>query len=401
MPPRNALFSVDTEKTAMAAVFLLCCLNERESSVLFPGLGGAELVQQPNGQHDYSNDNEDTHHALEGHHEGFGKGGRVKMQIHTQTPFSVSHYQGEDQSPGNDGSNLSTDIGPGGMHEQVVEGVFLPAHLMYHTGGHGEGRDARRTDHGIHLILAEQVQQLCKHYAAHGVEDEGNEPQQQNGQSLHSHKVLRLHSESNGDAQQQGNEVGQLVLGAVAEGVEHTALPNEVTKHKEANELRRLGGNGTGHNGNDDGEENPGGLADGGGGIGHANAPFLLGGDELDDGGLHNGHKGHIGVSRHHDSTLIVGFKHVGHIDRSRAVRSANDGDGSSILQREANEPGHNQGEEDTKLSRRPEKHHLGVGEQGAKVNHGADADEQQQREQLRGDTRIEQGLNGLRIDHG
>ena len=43
-----------------------------------------------------------------------------------------------------------------------------------------------------------------------------------------------------------------LVLGALAEAVQHAALPDQVAEHKEADELRALGG----HDAGDDGDEN-------------------------------------------------------------------------------------------------------------------------------------------------
>ena len=41
---------------------------------------------------------------------------------------------------------------------------------------------------------------------------------------------------------------------------------------------------------------------------------------------------------------------------------------------------------------------HLGVGEQGAEINHRTDADEEQQREQLACNARVEQRFDSLRI---
>ena len=94
-----------------------------------------------------------------------------------------------------------------------------------------------------------------------------------------------------------------------------------------------------------------------------------------------------------------MGLEIVGHIDAGGAVRRADDGDAGGILELEAHQHRHTQGKKDTELGRRAKEHHLGVGEQGTKVDHGADADEQQQREQLRGDARLKQGLDGLRVD--
>ena len=50
---------------------------------------------------------------------------------------------------------------------------------------------------------------------------------------------------------------------------------------------------------------------------------------------------------------------------------------------------------EDAELGRRAEQEHFGVREQGPEIDHGADADEEQQRQGLRGfDTHLEQPVD-------
>ena len=76
------------------------------------------------------------------------------------------------------------------------------------------------------------------------------------------------------------------------------------------------------------------------------------------------------------------------------AVRRADDGDGSGVGQREE-QSGHRQREEDAELSGGTEQHQPGLFQQGAEVDHGADADEKQQREQFVGHARVKQGGDG------
>ena len=59
-----------------------------------------------------------------------------------------------------------------------------------------------------------------------------------------------------------------------------------------------------------------------------------------------------------------------------------------------AQEAGKTEREEDPELRRRAEQHQLRVAEQRLEVDHRADADEEQQREKLVGDTRVEQQIN-------
>ena len=54
--------------------------------------------------------------------------------------------------------DLTGDVRADGVHQQVIGAVrFLP-HLLDNARGHREGRDTGRTDHWIHLILAEEVE---------------------------------------------------------------------------------------------------------------------------------------------------------------------------------------------------------------------------------------------------
>ena len=54
---------------------------------------------------------------------------------------------------------------------------------------------------------------------------------------------------------------------------------------------------------------------------------------------------------------------------------------------------GHAQGKENTELGRSAEQQQTGIGEQGAEVDHSADADEQQQGEQLGVDTGLKKDV--------
>ena len=84
-----------------------------------------------------------------------------------------------------------------------------------------------------------------------------------------------------------------------------------------------------------------------------------------------------------------------GHQNRGGAVRGADNANGGGVLNLKAQQSGQHDGHKNAKLSRRAEEEHLRVGEQGTKVDHGANADEQQQRERLGGlDAHLEQPLN-------
>ena len=126
----------------------------------------------------------------------------------------VSVYQGDDKTTRNDGGNLSRDVDADRMHQQEVFGVFFQPHFMYHPRRHGEGRDARRPDHGVDLFVfgQKQVQQFGKQHAAGRIEDEGHKAQREDQEGLFGEKIPRLHFGGDGNAQQQGHQAGQYLL---------------------------------------------------------------------------------------------------------------------------------------------------------------------------------------------
>ena len=75
-------------------------------------------------------------------------------------------------------------------------------------------------------------------------------------------------------------------------------------------------------------------------------------------------------------------------------VCGADDADGGGVLQVKE-EPGQKQGEKDAELCGCAKKHQPGLFQQGAKVNHGTNADKQQQGEKLVGHPGLKQGGDG------
>ena len=127
--------------------------------------------------------------------------------------------------------------------------------------------------------------------------------------------------------------------------------------------------------------------------IRHPDEALLFGGQQPDNRGLHNGHQSHIAVGCHHDGTEILGVEGVCHKDGSGAVRCTDDSNGRGILQVKE-EARQKQGEKDTELCRRTKEHQPRLFQQRAKIDHGTNADEEQQREQLVGHARIKQSGN-------
>ena len=91
----------------------------------------------------------------------------------------------------------------------------------------------------------------------------------------------------------------------------------------------------------------------------------------------------------------------IGHIQRGWAVSRADDADGAGQTQDQVvvsagddqgnQQDGHQEGGEDTELRRCAEEDHRRVLQQGGKVDHRADGNKDEHREQLIGDARVKQ----------
>ena len=281
------------------------------------------------------------------------------------------------------------------MHQQVVLVVLGNAHLLHDTGGHGERGNTSGAHHGVDFGAAEDIENLSEHHAGDGIEDKGHQAQGHNHDGLHGDELVGAHGEGNGDAQQQRDEVGQVVLGRFGQAVEHAALTDEVAEHQEAHQRDRGGSHQAGHEGDHDGEQNAGGLGHSIGAVLHLDGPLLLGGHQLDGRGLDDGHQGHVGISGYRDGPNVVGAQHLADQNGGGAVGGADDADGGGVLNLKAQQGCQDDGEENAELRRSAEEEHLRVGKQRPKVNHRANANKQQQRERLGGlDAHLEQPLD-------
>ena len=276
----------------------------------------------------------------------------------------------------------------------MVAGIGLQTELLDHPGGHREGRDARSADHGVDLFLGKQIDQLGEEDAAHGVKDKGEQAERHDEQSLPLQKLFPLHLEGDGDAQKQGDQIGQHLSGRLGQAVQHPAFPQQVAEHQKSDQGQRGRRDQAGDDGDQNGEQDLGELGDRAGLVGHFDGPLLFGGAEFDGDRLNDGDQSHVGVGRHQNGPKVVGLQLVGDQNGGRTVRRADDGRSRGVLQLKPAERGQNQGQEDAELGGRAEEKQLGVGEQRPEVDHGADADEQQQRKNFgRLDAYIEQPL--------
>lgn len=181
-----------------------------------------------------------------------------------------------------------------GMHQQEVLVILLQAKLMHNTAGHREGGYARRANHGVHLVLEEKVEELCKQHAARGIEYERDKAERDYCKRFRRYEKLCLHLERNGYAKQQRYKIGKGFLRGFAKAAEHAAFPYKVAEHEEAYKLRALGGDGTRDHGYEYREQHARCAGYGAGAVRHADAAFLFAGEHLYYGRLYDGHERHV-----------------------------------------------------------------------------------------------------------
>ena len=261
------------------------------------------------------------------------------------------------------------------MHQQEVAGIGLLTHLLRDAGSHRHGGDTGRADKGIDLFLQEQVHELSQQHAACRTEAEGHDTHGEDGQGLAAEEGSAGSGSTNRHAQEDGDDVHQLVLCRLAETIGNTALLEEVTQHQAGNEGRG-GGNQQGHeDGDHHGEDDLLLLADLAQRL-HDDLTLLLRGQQLHDGRLDHGDKSHVGVSRHGDGAQQGRCQHGGDEDRRRTVSTADDTHGGGLRAGKSQQTAAHIGHKDTDLRRSTQQQALGVGDQRAKVGHGAHAHE-------------------------
>ena len=256
---------------------------------------------------------------------------------------------------------------------------------MDDAGGHREGRDTGRTDHGIDFpaLRQEQVQELGHQNTARRVEDEGNKAEAHDEQRLRLQELRRVHVERDGDAEKDRDKVRQHLLRRLGQRVQHATLANQVAEHQEADKRNGLRGKDARDDRDDDGEEDARCFGDLLRLIRHADEPLLLRCQQADDGRLDDGYQRHIGIGSDGDRADVAALQGVCHDNGCWAVRRADDGDGGGVADVKAAEARNEKCEKYAKLRRRAEDHQLGVRQQRTEIDHCTDADKQYEREQL------------------
>ena len=134
---------------------------------------------------------------------------------------------------------------------------------------------------------------------------------------------------ADGEAEEDCDDVHQLIAGGLGDPLNNTGLLHQVAHHQAADQnggVRQGQGN---DDGDDDGEQDLLGLGDTAGGR-HDDLTLFFSGQGLHDGRLDDRHQRHVGVGRHGDGAQQRRGQHGGDEDGRGAVRAADDADAAS-----------------------------------------------------------------------
>ena len=277
------------------------------------------------------------------------------------------------------GADHAGHVGAHSVHEQEVGGVLLLAHGLGHTGGHGHGGHAGRADQRIDLAAGDSVHHVAQNQTAGSGQQEGGQAQHNDAQSLGGQEGAAHGLEAHGQAQGDGDDVDEGVLGGVGQALGNAALTEQVAQHEHTDQ-----GGGVGHQQNDedshgDGEDDLlglGHLAQ----LSHLHLTGLLGGQGLHQRRLDHGNQRHIGVCRDGDGGQQPHSQLGSRQNGGRAVGAADDADGGGLSGCEAQDQSHQEGGEDAQLSGSAQQQGHGVGQQRTKVGHCANSHEDNRR---------------------
>lgn len=295
-----------------------------------------------------------------------------------------------DQDTGrNRGTDNAGHVGAHGMHEQVVGGVVLLADLLADAGRHRHGGHARGTDEGVDLAAGDDAHDLAQDDAARGAHTESHDAQDDDLHGLDVQEGGGVGGAAHREAQENGDNIHQLIAGSLGDTLHHAAFFHQVAHHQAAHQDGRVGQGQRNNDGNNDREKDLFGLGDLTRG-GHNDLAFFFRSKYPHDGRLDDRHQRHVTVGCHRDGTQQMGRQTGGGEDGGGAVGTADDADGSGFRPGEAQDLGADEGEEDTQLGRSAQQKAGGTGDQRGEVGHGADAQEDQRRVNAQLDAQVD-----------
>ena len=286
------------------------------------------------------------------------------------------------------------------MHQQEVRGIGLLTFLLGHTRRHRDSGHAGRADQRVDLAAGELVHQLRQQHAARRAHAERDDAHRDDFKRAHRQEGRGSRRCADRDAEENRDDIHQLVLHRLVQTFGHAAFLREVAQHQAADQRSSGRQQQRNQNGDDDGEDN---LLRLGGRLEllHDDFAFLLGGQGAHNRRLNDRHQRHVGVRRDRDRAKEVRGELARQPNRRRAVRAADDADGARFRSGEA-EHGIREDErhEDAQLRRRAQQQRLGVGDQRPEVRARANAHEDKARidAQLHAEVQVVQKTRGNRL---
>ena len=266
------------------------------------------------------------------------------------------------------------------MHQQEVRRIVLATLVLRYACCHRHCRHTCRTDQRIDLlvgILDEQVHQLSQQNTTCRTASKRYDTHYKDTQSLPVDECICGCSCTNGDTQEDNNDVHQLVLNGLAQTLYNAALLHQVTEHQAANQ-RCCAGQQQSYDNSDNDREDDLLLLRYGTQLSHTNLTLALSGQQSHNGRLDHGNQRHIRVCCNCDRTKQLGSQLRGQVDSGRAVSTTDNTDRSSLSLIEAQSRSTDESQEDTHLSSCTKQEALGVSDQRTEIGHSTYAEEDQ-----------------------
>ena len=286
------------------------------------------------------------------------------------------------QDTGRDGGADDTGyVRAHGMHEQVVVLVEFTADDLGYAGAVRYGGYASVADQRVDLasFAEEQVDELHEEHTCRRSDDEGEQTESEDQQGFAGQELVRLGGRTDGQADQDRNDVHERTAGGFCETAGDAAFLQEVTEEEHAEQRKTGRDDECGDEEADDREDDLFLLADLAR-IRHADEAFLLGRQGQHDRTLDDRDQGHVGVGGDGDGAHQVRSQFGTQEDGGRTVRAADDTDGAGFIGCEPEGKGEQIGSEDTHLGSRTDQDQPGLRDQRGKVRHRTDAQEDQRR---------------------
>ena len=208
------------------------------------------------------------------------------------------------------------------MHEQEVTGILALAFLLGDTRSHRNSGNTGRADERVDLLAfrQENVHELGKQDAAGRAAHEGDDAHGEDAERHRAEEGLGLRRSADGDAEENDDDVHELVLRGLGQTVDHAALTEQVAEHQAADQRSCARNEQSDERGDGNRENDLFLLGNRTQGV-HADHALLLRGQAAHDGRLDDRDERHVGISGNGDRAEQLGGQPGRDIDCGGAVQ--------------------------------------------------------------------------------